>query len=152
MLKIAHFCQTFAEWRNLGEEGPQCLCFVLDHQYTDAALKLANLKGDDYYRARYIADSCGEAGNFCVLLASLQRVVTFMNDEGGREEAESELRLKRIVDVEGFILRDALLIPEYYLLQEGLYDSRDPDHQTGGEYIGNQHAEFDQLYNDTVRS
>jgi hypothetical protein len=124
----------------------------LDHQYTDAALKLANLKGDDYYRARYVADSCGEAGDFCVLLASLQRVVTFLNDEGGREDEESELRLKRIVDVEGFVLRDSLLIPEDYLLQEGLYDSRDPDNQTGGEYMGNQHAEFDQFYNDTVRN
>jgi hypothetical protein len=75
-----------------------------------------------------------------------------MNDEGGEEDAQSELRLDRIVDLEGFTLRESLLIPDEYLLQQGLYDSRDPDEQTGGEYMGNQHAEFDQFYNDTVRS
>lgn len=150
--QIARFCQVLADWRNFDDEGAECLCYVLDHQYTDAALKLANLKGNDYYRVRYVADSCREAGGFCVLLASLHKVVTFMNDEGGEEDAESELRLNHIVDVEGVVLREALLIPEHYLLQEELYDSRDPDNQTGGEYMGNQHAEFEQFYNDTVRS
>ena len=149
-VQISRFCQTLAKWRDLNE-GPECLCYVLDHQYTNAGLKLGNLKGHDYCRARHVADSCTEAGDFCVLLASLQKVVSFMNDEGGQEDAQSELRLDRIVDLEGFMLRKSLLIPEDYLLHQGLYDSRDPDNQTGGEYMGNQHAEFDQFYNDTVR-
>ena len=122
----------------------------MGHQYTDAGLRLANLKGDDYHQARLVADACSKAGDFCVLLASLQKVVTFMNDEGGEEDAESDLGLETIVDLEGYILGNSRSIPESFLLQQWLYDSRDPDNQRGGEYMGNQHAEINQTYNDTV--
>lgn len=143
--QIDRFCQVLAEWRY---EGPECLCYALDYQYTDTGLKLASLKGNDYYRARYVVDSCGKASGFCVLLASLQKVVSFPNDEGGEEECE--LWLDRIVDIEGFTLRKSLSIAEECLLQR-LYDSRDPDNQAGGEHLGNQHANLKQFYNDTVR-
>jgi hypothetical protein len=126
------------------------LCYALDHQYTVASLNLANLKGDDYNRARYVADGCREAGGFCVLLANLSMVVTFPNDEGD-DDRKSHLQLNRIVDMEGFVLKESLLISTDYLLQN-LYHSRDPDSQTGGEYMGNQHADIDQIYNDTVRN
>lgn len=86
------------------------------------------------------------------MLASLQKVVTFENDEGGEEDAQSELRLEHITDLEGFTLQKSLRIPENFLLQQSLYDSRDPDSQNGGEFLGNQHADIDQFYKNTVRS
>ena len=139
-----------AEWRGL-DPRPQFLCFALDYQYTDAGLKLANLKGDDYYRARYVANACSKADDFCVLLASMKKVVTFANDEGGEEDKESRIKLDHVVDLEGFKLSNPLTIADGYLLQEDLYDERDPDGQDGGGYCGNQHMEIDQYYNDTVR-
>ena len=81
----------------------------------------------------------------------MQKVVTFMNDEGGEENAESRIRLDTVFDLEGFILQNSLGIAENLILQHSLYDSRDPDNQRGGEYMGNQHGEIDQTYNDTVR-
>ncbi|MCJ1391367.1 hypothetical protein MMC18_004230 [Xylographa bjoerkii] len=125
-------------------------CFCQTLAYTDAGLKLAELKGDDYYRACYVANACRKVGDFCVLLASMQKVVTLPNDEGGEENAQSELRLNRILDLEGFALQKSLTIPEDFLLQPWLYGSRDNDEQHGGEYLGNQHADFDQYYNDSV--
>lgn len=122
----------------------------MDHQYTDAGLKLATLKGDDYYRARYVADACNKVGDFCALLASMQKVVTFPNGEEGEEYAKSFLRLDNIVDLEGHKLGTSLKIPNNILLQQRLYISRLHDSQIGGEYTGNDYANFDQLYNNTV--
>ncbi|MCJ1243689.1 hypothetical protein MMC30_000886 [Trapelia coarctata] len=147
--QISRFCQALAEWRSL-DGGLACLCYAFDHQYTNAGFNLASLKADDYHRARYIVESCEKSGDFCVLFASLQKIVTFDNDEGGEENLNSGLRLERIVDKEGFMLREYLNISEDCLLQRGLYDSRDPDSQSGGEYMGNQHAEIEQLYDDRV--
>lgn len=121
------------------------------HQYTVAELKLANLKGDDYYRARYIVDACSSAGELCVLLASMQKVVSLVNSEKGEESTSSELGLVRIVDLEGFPLGESVGISELFILQEWLYESRDPDSQHGGQYLGNRYADIDRSYDDTVR-
>ena len=148
--EIASLAQPFMMWHNLSQ-GPQCLCYALSHQYTKRSLKLTSLKGDDYYKARSIVDACNNFGEFRVLFASMENVVTFMNGEGGEDEKTSQLELHNIVDLEGFILQPFLVIPEDFLLQAELYDSRDPDQRNGGEYMGNQHADFDEHYKDTVR-
>ena len=123
---------------------------TLSHQYTTRALKLANLKGNDYYKARSIADACSIVGHFTVFLADLENFVTLVNDEGCEDEQTSQLRLHNVVDIEGSLLQLNLTIPENFLLQARLYDSRAPDQRGGGEYMGNQHAELEEHYNDTV--
>jgi len=121
------------------DTGPQYLCYAFAHQYSDQDLKLSSLKSNDYYRARYVIDSCEKAGNFCVLFANLIRVKISANDEEGTfaddEDNAEELTLKRIVHIGGFGLRELLPVSETHLLQDRLYDSRDPDEQKGGGYI-----------------
>ena len=147
--EIASFAETLSEWHNF-DQAPQCLCYAFDYQYTKGALKLATLKGDDYYQARFVADACNNVGEFCVLLASMVLIETWLNDDGGEDEKTFQLKVNNIVDLEGFVLQQGLNIPETFLLQDRLYKSRDPDERTGGEYMGNQHAEIDEVYRDTV--
>ena len=142
------FRQLLGEWRCLDD--PQCFCYALSHQYTDAALKFSSLKGEDYQRVRHVADACGKEGDFYVLLASMERVVTFMNDEGGDEDKEYKLSLPLIVNLEGFMLIRNLIIPDDFLLQRALYHDRYPERQAGGEYMGNQHNEMEHVYCDAV--
>jgi hypothetical protein len=44
-------------------------------EWGSAGLESANLKGDDYYRAHWVADSCGKVGDFGILLVSMQKEV-----------------------------------------------------------------------------
>ena len=90
-------------WHDLSQ-GPQCLCYALSHQSTTRALKLASFKGDDHYKAHSIADACSTVGHFTVLLADLENFVKLMNDEGCEDEQTSQLKLHKVVDIEGFLL------------------------------------------------
>ena len=146
---MAPLIQALAKWRNV-QRGLECIGYALKHQYTGAGLRLSKLKGEDYYCARHVVDACHQAGGFCVLLASMEKIVTFPNDVGGEDYKTSELLLTDVRDLEGFTLSKSLVISEDVLLDQGLYDSRDYDHRHGGEYMGNQHAEIDHIYNNTV--
>ena len=86
--EIASLAQLFTLWHDLNQ-GPQCLCYALSHQYTTRALKLVNFKGDDYYKARSIADACSIVGYFTVFLADLENFVKLMNEEGCEDEQMS---------------------------------------------------------------
>ncbi|KAL2057964.1 hypothetical protein ABVK25_001581 [Lepraria finkii] len=148
--RTGHFAQALTRWQNL-EDVPQYLAYPLDHQYTDRDLRLARLKGDDYPRARHVAQSCAVHGEFYILLANMSMHITDPNDEN-EEPEESELLLSHIVDLEGFTLSiyDSLKISDTLLLQGISYSDREPDVQRGGNYMGNQYAEIDQFFKDSV--
>ena len=137
------------EWRERFK-GLQFLCYALEHQYTDAELKLSTLKGHDYPRVQNVVESARDPGEFCVLLGSMAKVVITPGDEGG--ENEEELRLQRIVNLNGIKLGESLLIEEDSLLQNYLYKNRDYDTEEGGGLMGNQQADIDRSYLDTVSS
>ncbi|KAL9123997.1 MAG: hypothetical protein Q9217_006630, partial [Psora testacea] len=149
--RIGHFTQRLTRWQTL-KDAPQFLAYPLDHQYTDRDLRLARLKGEDYHRARYVAQSCAMHGEFYVLLANMAMHITDPNDENESEEGESELLLSHIVDLEGSNLsvHVSLTISESLLLRGISYSDREPDVHRGGNYMGNQYAEIDQIFKDSV--
>lgn len=133
------------------EDVPPYLAYPLDHQYTDRDLMLARLKGDDYHRARHVAQSCAAHGEFYTVLANMSMHITDPNDV--KEEPEkSELLLSHVVDLEGSNLSiyDSLKISDTFLLGGISYSGREPDVQRGGNYTGNQYAEIDQFFKDSV--
>ena len=67
------------------------MCYVLQHKYTDANLRLHNLKGDDYYRCSQLDRACQSNGRLCVFLARLELTVTRINEEEYWEEEEEKL-------------------------------------------------------------
>lgn len=124
---------------------------MLDHDYSQQNLKLAQLKGNDYHRARYVAQGCAAHGDFYVLLANIEMCITDQNCEES-EEPESQLSLGDIVDVQGSFLsmHKNINISDGFLLNGASYHDREPDVQRGGNYLGNQYAEIDQFFRDSV--
>lgn len=113
---------------------------------------LPRLKGDDYYRARHVAQSCAVHGDFYFFLANISMHIKDPNCEDGRFEEQSELLLSHIVDHKGSNLSvyDSLNIPEAQLLLGISYSDREPDVQRGVNYMGNQYAEIDQFFKNSV--
>lgn len=99
---------------------------MVDH-YTDRDLRSAELKGDDYYRAPHVAQSCAVHGEFYVLLAKTSMHMIGPNDENKKLGEESELLVSHIMDLEG----SNLFV---------YYSDSEPDIQRGGNYVGNVSA------------
>ncbi|KAL8907098.1 MAG: hypothetical protein Q9171_006003 [Xanthocarpia ochracea] len=148
--QIGRFTQALTRWQELQVE-PHYLAYPLDHQYTNRNLKLAQLKGDDFYRARHVARSCEAHGGYYMLLGNMEMCITNPNSEEEMEE-EAVLSLCRIVDPRGFDLsiRSNVGISTDNLLRGRSYENREPDVQRGGNYLGNQYAEIDQFFNDSI--
>ena len=111
-------------------------------------MKLGNLKRIDYHRARFVAECCEKSERFNVFFSCMKRSVSYY--EECEDDASDVINLDHIVDKTGFQFASSLEIPESFLMQNWLYDSRHPDENTGGEYLGNQNAEIEQIHNDTV--
>lgn len=127
------------------------LAWPLEHKYTNKGLTLALLKGNDFYRARHAIASCAAHGRFYCFLANMELCVTDNQDE--EENLTSKLYFTRVVDPDGFnlLVHKRLNTSRDNLLLEVHDETRDPDVQQGGGFMGNQHAEIDQLYQDSVR-
>ncbi|KAL8938341.1 MAG: hypothetical protein Q9216_003942 [Gyalolechia sp. 2 TL-2023] len=149
-VQIEQFAQALTQWQDL-EDAPEYLAYPLAHQYTNQNLRLAQLKGDDYHRARHVAQGCAAHGKFYVLLANMEMCMTDRNCEE-EEEVESQLILCRVVDLQGSNLSmyNAMNISDEFILHGSSYDDRQPDVQRGGNYLGNQYAEIEQFFKDSA--
>ncbi|KAK6433056.1 hypothetical protein LTR95_010771 [Oleoguttula sp. CCFEE 5521] len=82
----------------------------------------------------------------------MELVVTDPNDEAEDEEFwEREIVLTQVLDVSGFhLLEDGpICILEDALLRNVHEENRCVDTKRGGGYLGNSHAEIDQVYKDS---
>ncbi|KAL8943295.1 MAG: hypothetical protein Q9211_001042, partial [Gyalolechia sp. 1 TL-2023] len=148
--RIGRLTQALTRWQNL-DDGPEFLVYPFNHQYTDRNLKLALLKGDDYHRARHVAQSCAAHGEFYLLLANMEMCITDPNSDE-QEGEQSVLSLFNIVDLQGLNLsiHDTRVISDRHLLHGSSYGDREPDVQRGGNYLGNHYAEIDQFFKDSA--
>ena len=144
-------------------EMPKSLAFLLEHKYTDASLRYANLKGHDHQVASYLRKICDETG-FCFYLASFRREVFGGCDDNGPfekkrvrfheliEEIDRETYLTRIVDLEGTEIDINLQIDDEILIQECPFDKVDPDDEEYSGYTGNEGVSATHFYRRTVRT
>ncbi|KAL8991463.1 MAG: hypothetical protein Q9177_000135 [Variospora cf. flavescens] len=148
--RIDQFTQALTRWQDLQDQ-PFYLAYPLDHEYTDRDLKLAYLKGDDFYRARHVAQSCEAHGKYYMLLGNMEMCITDQNSEEEMEK-EAVLSLDHIVDPQGFnlLIASTRTISTTNLLRGESYEDREPDTQRGGNYLGNQYAEIDQFFKDST--
>ena len=88
---------------------------------------------------------------FYILLANMELHISDPNCEEENEESK-EISLTHIVDLDGFNLSiyKSQTISDTCFLHEINYINREPDVQQGGNYLGNQYAEIDQFFNDSV--
>ncbi|KAI9891013.1 MAG: hypothetical protein M1814_003364 [Vezdaea aestivalis] len=153
------FKKKLAKWRDK-EEGTRakCLIYKLEHQCTVEGLTLDRLKGNDYHRARFVTQNDINLGQYHVFLANLELAVLHDGDDYSEIENEEDflsrgaLSLTRVVDSEGhdLLIKSELSVTRSALLQSMSYESREPDVEKEGEYYGNESAQPDQFYKDSV--
>ena len=89
--------------------------------------------------------------DFYILLANMELHISDPNTEEEEEESK-EISLTHVVDLDGFSLSiyNSLTISDTCFLHDMSYNDREPDVQQGGNYLGNQYAEIDQFFKDSV--
>jgi len=68
----AKLCALLASWtrshKRMDGDAPLQLAYILEHEYTQAGLRLDRLKGNDRRKVEYLKGACDEQ-KFCVCLA-----------------------------------------------------------------------------------
>ena len=142
----------FRSWSNTIQGGIRDaippLVYHLDHQYTEASLNLGALKGSDHDKAECIPETC-TSGRVCMYLGTLEK---WQMCPSGDRDWDSErdtlgpggyhlidyvesksLSIKRMLDLDGNTLAQGIEIKEAQIIQDDIYDGRDPDKE---EYQG----------------
>ncbi|KAI9892740.1 MAG: hypothetical protein M1814_001160 [Vezdaea aestivalis] len=149
--KTDDFTKALTEWQHYHEDSSS-FAYCLDHQYTTEGLRLAQLKGDDCCRVRHVAQSCEEQSDYYVLLANIEMVEKLPDSDTPEEDKESYTVLTHIATLDGENLTayDTLEFDDSSLLGDVDYTCRNPDVQWGGENLGNQHADIERFYQDSI--
>ena len=152
---IDELSKLLTSWSQ-SRDSDRVLCISLAHQYTKAGLP--QLKGVDASRFEYLKQACEKSASHVPLLAELNRYV-YLDDEyypevedssdDDIERPDESLVLKDIQDPFGNVVCHKKSIDDSFLC-ESLYRNRAPDEQTGGENLGNEHAEIFRRYTDAV--
>ena len=164
---------ALSQW-NAHENAPMAVCYALDHKYTKQGLAPAALKGEDLHRFRAVSNACEKNGNFYAMLGRIENVIS--RPQGDGEGAESTYQSTRIgVDAimtsHGTMLEwriwkfpsDLIIKQPFYPNNPWTYsydqerdESRNrslirwPDVYFGGEFLGNENADDNKVYTDTV--
>ena len=153
---------------------PALLAYKLDHQYTEACLKLNCLKGKDLARVRALKEACEEEG-IILYLGNMVRTVWggCEGDEddyyggwgggcryGGYRESdpgdfhelieicEESLELT-LYDLDGNETMENVPLPDNGIVQEGIFD-REPDEEDYSGPTGNEGVSATHWYRDAV--
>ena len=133
------------------------LAYMLEHKYTEANLKMDNLKGKDRARAFYVQQACQRHG-LSLFLANMVHEVSGGCDESNGygskefhaidEEYDRSLSLKIMVHPNGSVRARDLPFEEEYILQDEPFD-RDPDDEDYSGWTGNEGVSATHWYRDS---
>ena len=171
---LRHWNKSREKAQRYPTDEPEALVYKLDHKYTDANLKFRALKGLDKVKAEYLRETCADAG-ICFYLASMELRKEGSTEEdrfarrgyyndtddsdtddyksGGHHALEDlleeRLALKRIIDLDGNVLAQDLLLDEDIIVQDDVFE-RDPDDEDYEGWTGNAGATATHWFRDTV--
>ncbi|KAL9108095.1 MAG: hypothetical protein Q9227_007070 [Pyrenula ochraceoflavens] len=148
------------QWSHKGL--PKALAYQLSHQYTEASLSFDGLKGNDRAAVRLLRQACFEEG-FQLCLAMLERIVyrepdwyyPDAEDEDDDDSRDCELSLSTIMCGYDGQSREEKIASRMgfrrdWLVQDNIYESREPDSESEEGYTGNEGASKTCRYRDTV--
>ncbi|KAF2224824.1 hypothetical protein BDZ85DRAFT_280042 [Elsinoe ampelina] len=154
----------------------QYLCWGLGHTYSEASLRLSNLKGEDLPLVKHVAAIAKRTG-FTVLLATMEKDVSGPCEDGYEDDdydpydededwderqggsgvnhtitdiVEQHLKLTKVVDLNGKLLAKGLVADEQNIIQEDLFDGVDPSRENYTPWQGNYGCESTQWYRQSV--
>lgn len=164
---------TLKRWDRTGS--PEFLVYKLEHNYTNASIRAADLKGTDIHRVRCLMHLQKELG-LRLLLGSLEKSVSGScepnyrsysggyrswrrnyyydeseeEDEGPHhidEEIESSLTLVSVVDLQGNVVaRNVGVDEDEHIVQRGYLGDREPDDEDYEGHTGNAGAQATHWY------
>ena len=127
---------------------------MFEHKYTEANLKLDNLKGKDRSRALALQPACQQHG-LTFFLANMVREVSGGCEEDDYaefhtidDEVDSSLNLKVLVHPNGAIYARDLPFDKNNILQETPFE-RDPDDEDYSGWTGNEGVSTTHWYRDS---
>ncbi|KAI9771775.1 MAG: hypothetical protein M1835_006386 [Candelina submexicana] len=147
---------------------PDKLAYMLDHKYTNASLRIDQLKGSDLLRARYLKEVCAET-DICFFLANIERSVDGEVESDGEdipykdkpcdgpngihheifEIFEDKLMLQHVVELDGSGVAKDLTLEESDIVQEEPF-ATGPDHEDFSGWTGNDGTTAKHYYRSTV--
>jgi hypothetical protein len=147
--RVQESSRLLEEWEEIGGSF-EALIYPLNYQYTNDGLCLKRLKAEELYRASHIDRTCANRGGSRVLLANMEYCKTDQQTE--EDQVVTKLYSTRVVDLDGSVLpiHKNLNVWRGLILASDVYANRDPDIQRGGGYMGNEHAEIDRIFKDSV--
>ncbi|PLB53979.1 hypothetical protein P170DRAFT_469455 [Aspergillus steynii IBT 23096] len=138
---------------------PPALVYGLEHQYTEAELSFARLKGADQVRLSELHGACQKAD--CVLyLANIEKSDMGETDCYGYESPRSDgfheiqdviettLELSYVVNARGDVVGERLPFLDEMIVQDNIFE-RDPDEEDYEGYTGNEGAPATHFYKQT---
>jgi hypothetical protein len=148
---------------------PNMLAYMIEYKYTDANLRMQQLKGNDRLRVEHLKDVCAQNG-FLVWLANIEYVIDGeCLDEGDdwyelywkarrgeeptchtiQEVHEKSLGLTRVVDLDGSQITENVPLNEDDIVQQEPF-SGDPHDEDWSGPTGNQGVSATHFYHNTV--
>ncbi|KAI9706510.1 MAG: hypothetical protein M1836_003516 [Candelina mexicana] len=144
---------------------PDKLAYMLDHKYTNASLRIDQLKGSDLLRARYLKEVCTET-DICFFLANIERSVDGEVESDGEDIPykdkpcnglhheifdifDDKLMLQHVVELDGSGVAKDLTLEESDIVQEEPF-ATGPDHEDFSGWTGNDGTTAKHYYRSTV--
>jgi hypothetical protein len=159
---------TTAYNEEIKKDVPELLAYKLEHQYTNANLSFNALKGHDREVVKHL-EAVRKQTLSHVYLASLEKTVSGSCDEGRHydryycygdddndghhaitEEHEVTIKLGPVFNLDGSKFAEDIRVDEHDIVQEGIFDDREPDDEDYEGFTGNAGAEAKHYYRDTV--
>lgn len=174
---MAKLRAVFSRWKEM-QDAPKTLALLLDHQYTEASLCYAGVKGHDQHVGSHLREICEEHG-FYLYLANLEKSVFGECDEDdydydsygygsgyGRsrdfrrqsswhkiiEVCDTIISLKRVVDLEGVEVGTDMGFDEETFVQPNALKNAEPDDEDYSGFTGNEGVSTTHFYHRTVCS
>ncbi|KAF9648913.1 hypothetical protein BDM02DRAFT_3128680 [Thelephora ganbajun] len=159
--------KIFHKWKKGGYDEPDfsgTIAYLLDHQYSDAGLEFAALKGKDAILVSNI-QGVAEKEGICLRLGLLECEVSGDADVYGSDDGwgppprmevvhETEYRIEGLYDLEGDLAEGEdpiTLNPEFDMIpQDPGFQDEDPDDEEFEGYTGNEGAPMKYWYRRSV--
>lgn len=147
----------------LENPSPEFLVYPLDHQYTEASIRVNELKGTDLQRVQCML-KLQQDSNFKLCLASLEKLVnggvdglepcddyTELNSDGEQfhpilDTGEEYVKLKKVFDLEGTVIARDVQIEEETHLVSTRFRFNWPDKEDFEGWTGNEGAMTNHWY------
>lgn len=128
---------------------PSRLLYLLSHKYSQASLRINQLKGRDRAVAHVLEEACARNGYY-LFLCNLTKVENANEDDYDYYGDSPQQAMDIVTTCDGQMFASGLEFDKEHILGYDPYHDRDADSQSEGEDTGNEGATLEYRYHDSV--